>query len=223
MIGDELDCPDMQELLRQPIIDFAPIEWARKNGSEYVKYLLDKAPLANNTKYIYMCSVIRVVYPGVFINKIELPNLGHVRNEWHCDSLIDPDSRVHVISSAIGTEFNTQPFSFDVPRNVGYHWFCEQAIRNEKRWRLTPKNAPTKRFVTFNNHVHRAQIPDKPEVRFLLRIMEANTAPKMVFETENYQRNFSLVFEGTKEVKNVIQHEDGKVELRVPKEYLQLL
>lgn len=178
-VGEYIDFPNDGELLQYPYFNWALAEEVREHGTEFQKSLLDRAPLRNNKKYVYVVNSFRYLYPGIFAN---LPEFGP-RNEWHTDGLL-ADNFVHIIMSDVScrTEFNTTPFTLEVPEeelNNGYTWFLKEGMEKDKEWGLSPRQVDGQRFVTFTNHVHRASIPSKYEFRFFFRVIETDSDARL--------------------------------------------
>ena len=204
-IGEEaFEFPDPMEMLREPILGFAPADWVRTNGSEFQRFILDRAPLRHDTKYVLMSTQLRVTRPGLLVNPIEFPDLGSTRNEWHVDFVHDNVGRVHAVANVFGTEFNEKPIALEIPDDskLSYRWFCAQAARNEETWGLRGRLAPHRRFVTFDRHIHRAPVPDRTTLRYFLRIAEVN---EMMNPSDHYVAPGSVIFRGRVPVTSIEQ------------------
>lgn len=216
-IGEPIEFPDISELIAMPMFSYAEPEWVLKNGNEFQKYLLDKAPLTHEKKYVHVFCQIRFVYQGVLINIPDFPNLSP-RNEWHSDG-IQAHSYTHTIANSFGTEFNTKEFELEIPDDAGYSWFIREATFKARKWGLTPKPAPLKRFVTVENHIHRAPTPNKSDFRFFFRVIETNdNIPREL----NQIGKVSVVYDpdGTA-INNIDIRENGNVFISLPSKLMR--
>lgn len=191
IISDEyIEFPSDLDLLKQPMYINTPVEYIMKHGTDFQRMLIDKAPLKNHTKYVTVNCLVRVVYPGILINRNEVAHLGSPKNEWHTDyvegtSTSNDNLTYHAIVNEDPTEFNITPFELELPdgiwnherRRVLYDYAKDQFYLSKKELGLAPKSMPTNQFVTFVSHLHRAPVPTEKKVRFFLRINETDAPP----------------------------------------------
>lgn len=202
--GEKIEFPHDIELLREPMFSNAPVDYVMKHGSELQKYIISKTPLRNNTRYAYVSCVVRYVYPGIIINKIILPHLGSQRNEWHPDGLYDPKRKVHAIANFLPTEFNANPFSIDVPDGLGNNGIIEFLYKQQPD--IQAQSSLAGHIITYDDHIHRAPIPQERGVRFFFRIQETDVDFQV--PQERWKSSGSDVWIGTKQIPNVRQNED---------------
>lgn len=210
-IGELIEFPDVTELLRQPMFSNAPAEFFYRHATMFQKLLFAKMPLTYKTPYISVSCNVRVVYPGILINKIIMPEIGSTRNEWHPDGILDESRKVHLITNFMGTEFNAEPFRMEVPDDVAddvaESWIVREVFAKDLV--RASEASPTHRVVSYDKHLHRAPLPDNDYgVRFFMRVME--TSKPFKIDPSTYIGNGTSVWLGTKEYPNV-QHREGKV------------
>lgn len=208
--SERIEFPSEFELLKQVLFANAPIDFFMRHATAFQKSIVDKVPFRNTTKNIYVSCVVRYVYPGILINKIVLPHLGSTRNEWHPDGVGDPHRVVHAITNHLGTEFNINPFSLELPDHPDDNKVIETMYHKQDELNIQPKASETHRIVTYTNHVHRAPLATESGVRFFLRFQETNAnfnTPRELWISKGTD-----VFRGTEVVPNLRQ-EYGMIRL----------
>jgi hypothetical protein len=212
-IGQFIDLPDIAELLLMPMFDNISAEDLRKHGTEFQKFLLDKVPLRNTTKYVAIKSFVQFLYPGIGACDIKIDP--KFQDEWHIDFDIMPnrDFVWHILTSECTsrTEFNINPSNIVVDdlRDA-------RRILNEKQdqLNLVGKKIDSNKFCTFNTHVHRPTPPKKPEFRFFFRVQETSyLIPKPIelatMKTKNNKYYGTTVHHDGQQKKNLEHVQNG--------------
>lgn len=203
-ISDHIDLPPIEDLLLMPFMIGIPVEDARKYGTEFQKYLIDKTPLSNKKKYIYIQMIIKYLTPSVS----PVINDYATDQEWHVDAngLADPNDVIFhlmVNKTTSMTDFNTTPFEVEVesPNELIKRIHTPGSLESKL---LVPKQIESNKIITFDNtHIHRANRTSKPEFRFIYRVIESNIEKP----TGDPQIGVSYVFNGgRKPIINIKQH-----------------
>lgn len=180
MISEELEVPNLGELLNMQFTHLCHIDDFYKYGCEYQRYLIDKLPLLGKTKNIGVTFHVQYLFPGT----APLHNrTGYVR-EWHVDYDItineeDNPYRSHLLLSECEcmTEFNDNEFIVDLEKENIKKTGEFNIFLNKNEHLLKPKKMTPNRIHTFDSHVHRIVLPTKPQLRFMFRVVESNSAP----------------------------------------------
>lgn len=203
-----IELPSIGELIVEPFWGAIAAEDLRKYGTEVQKSILDQVPLTHNRKYVMIQVTVNYLYPGV----ISVPNKSWsgAEGEWHRDgngdlSIEDVDVCHLMISpSEASTDFNEHPFSVKIPSGMGSQHLINMINMNMSRYPFTPKTVEPQKFVTFDNHFHRATQTTKHEFRYMYRVIESNyREPKLFKET---RRDFSTVHPLGSGIGNVVRN-----------------
>lgn len=210
-IGEELKLPDIAELLVMPMFNNISAEDLRKHGTDFQRYLLDKTPLRNTTKYIAVKSFVQFLYPGIGACDIKIDP--KYQDEWHID--YDPRGNEfywHILTSECTsrTEFQINPITVmtDGKRAV-------RQVLNEdaEKLGLKGKRIPPNRITTFTNHIHRPTPPKKPEFRFFWRVQETDYLTPLPVERARMMTgdefNGMTVHLNGENIKNLEHKKDG--------------
>lgn len=177
-ISDYIETPDMAELLLYPNFYGNTLEDIRKHGTEFQKKMVDKIPLKNTKKNIFVETNVRFLIPGSRAVTMSNKDTGG----WHSDSQLDLNlyhketdiTHLFLTKSSSMTEFLKEDkiVNFNVNRDAqDYFTFV---YSNWNNLGLESKPAPSNRFVTFTNHLHRAQPVQKIEFRYMFRVVESD-------------------------------------------------
>lgn len=171
-ISQELELPDIAELLVMPMFNNVDGHELYKRGNDFHRYLLDNTPIRNTRKYVTVKSFVQFLYPGIGACDIKInPKF---QDEWHIDyDIRGNDAYWHILSSQCTslTEFHTKPLTVITD---GIHSVREILNEKAEEWGLEPRKIPAKRVVTFTSHVHRPSPPLKPEFRYFWRVQETD-------------------------------------------------
>lgn len=148
------------------------LEHARRRGTDYVRRVLDAAPLLGDRRFV----VVEV--------RVALLRRGETQGQatWHLDTVGDPlhDSRperhhLFVTGTASLTEFLAEPVTLDVPAGGGA--YARMAALDAQLRALAPPTvrAPSLMFIDYGRlHLHRATPALHDERRLLVRVTETD-------------------------------------------------
>lgn len=193
-ISDKIELPDIAELLLYPMFFDTDIEDVYKYGTDFHRYLIDKTPLRNTKRHISVLSEVRFIGPYL---RSCTGNNGDPNREWHIDCEENEDGRhiyheerdiVHLLTNEVTsmTEFNENEIIVPISPNRPYDEFITYIYDNINTLGIKPKKMPANRIVTFTNHLHRATNPERPEFKFMFRIVETDRLrPPSRYEKEH--------------------------------------
>lgn len=189
-LSEKIELPDIAELIRFPFCSQVDIDDLYRNCSEDMKYILDRIPLTNKTKYISINTCTQLLSPNV---------TSAPRGNWHFDGdsfKEDSPTIIHLLISdcTAVTEFMEDDLvldEFDEDSMVGE---VEVAL-NKKLHLIKPVKAECSKFITFDGcrHFHRAVKAERFEFRFMMRVMESNVIKPCKFEESVFYE--ALVFD----------------------------
>jgi len=219
-ISEEIELPDIAELLMQPIFFDTDIDEVYKHGTDFQRLLLDKTPLRNTKKQISVLSQVRMIAPNYrsCTDFLENPN-----REWHIDCEEKLDTGLHIYTeerdivhlltnqTTAMAEFNRDMLELDLSVDTEYMDFCRYVGANPKK--IVPQAMPANRIVTFTNHLHRATNPTKIEFRYMWRIVESDRHR----ETNPYNKHYVTTITGAEGEEQNITHRDDKIVIFIPK------
>lgn len=188
IVGEELEMPDIVELIISPFFYRADLEDMYKYGNSITRYFIDKIPLKNNTKYVTGQWCVQFLTPNV----ISVP-----RGNWHADTN-DYEYQSNEFTTHLITSKSTAMTEF-IDNDIVLKDFDENSkfgdieiYLNHNHHIIKPKKADPNRFITFTNHFHRATRAEKPEFRFMFRVIENNSLTPLPIEQSLI--NYSSVF-----------------------------
>jgi hypothetical protein len=221
-IGNEIELPDMAELLAYPSFFDVSADDFYKYGTEFQKYLLDKTPLKNDKKTVsVLCQVKYLSKDTRSCTPVRAGWGGHY--EWHIDNEADnshiytvPRDRVHLMTSQTTsmTEFLADEVSIPLPLDTPYTEFKEYL--HDFPYLLKGKPMPANRIVTFDNHMHRATPSQRIEFKFMFRVVETDRERQPEPYSFEAQAK-SLVYDGNRgDFIDNIERQKGKVVIYLP-------
>lgn len=209
-VTDKIELPPIEELLLMPFINTVEADIVYKKGTDFQRFLIDKTPITNKKKYVYIQSQVSLQTPKIspVINDFKLDK------EWHVDgqdNFIYDDNIFHLLVNK-----TTSMIEFNCAEIEGYFENSLDLIRqandenSELSKKIIPKEIEPYRIYTFNNtDIHRARREAKPEFRFIFRVIETDV------EMNDGVSVFgeSYVYHGSTEpLENIMQYfKDGKV------------
>jgi hypothetical protein len=180
-VSDYIELPDIAELLCfTPMFGRISAEDLRKHGGENLRYLLDKAPIKNDRKYVSIITYTQMLYPEV---ASIASMVGDPEQHWHRDGnsgdVYSRNSHIHLFLSKCTalTEFNAEPFEIDLDDKDGKSFNLKL-----KEYEIKGKQMESNKFVTFGPHVHRRVEVKRPQFRFMFRITESDTVCPIPFD-----------------------------------------
>lgn len=185
VIGEEVDTPDVGELLTQPFFFDNSADDVYKYGSEFQKMLLDSIPNLgkNGKRHISVLSEVRLLAPN-YRSCTGVPK--EPKYEWHIDNEEDEDGIkvwsqdrdiVHLFTNQTTsmTEFFSHPVIItELKETSSYEEMHRYFIENYDSFNIQPKAMPANRMVTFTNHMHRATNPTSYEFKYMFRVVETD-------------------------------------------------
>jgi hypothetical protein len=207
-INKPIELPNIGELLMQPMFLDASIDNAYKYGGDFYRKLLYLAPLKRDKRHISITSYVQLLSPG---DRSVFNKIGY-ENEWHVDGEGMPfhqQDRMHLLISdcTARTEFSLNSIDVDVDEKINYTDFNKFLNENQEKIGLIPKKIEPNRFITFDNHPHRATNPQEHEYRFYVRIIEStNNRSKPLEES---MKKYSNVYKDGKSIKNIELKKNG--------------
>jgi hypothetical protein len=213
-IGQPLWIPDPAELLRNPTLLGMLAEDVRKYGGELNNYLLDRAPLQNSRKYVYVSTKLQYLTPEM---------LSISNDDWHCDpGVVAPFNHniiTHILASGSKhissmTQFFDRSVDFHTDESVlqmNHREFREHLTQHIDEFDIDPSAIVRDRFFTFlSSHPHRAVHPLRPEFRFFCRITESDDPPlNSMYNLKNTMPRHSTVFTDMGHTRNIETHDDS--------------
>jgi hypothetical protein len=216
-VGKEIEFPNIAELLMYPMFQGADISAVYEYGTDFLKHLLDQAPLRHDRKFITVRSHVQLVYPGM--RCMTNPKNDTQDNEWHIDinensegfgpDYERPYERVHLISFGAKslTEFNKNPIECNIPGNWHISKFNQWINQKKDDLGVVPQMVEPSRWVTFENHLHRPSKSTQVEFRYVMRIRETDRGqgrigkkaiiPSMeIFDIDTQERIYNVLHEG---------------------------
>jgi hypothetical protein len=177
VISKELEVPNLGELLHMQFTKTCDIDDFYKNGNEYQRYLVDNTPILGKSSQVGITFQVQYLFPGT----MPLQDRKGIAEEWHMDyNIMNPDvNRSHLLLSDCQcmTLFNKKEFDVDINTNhivntgdLNLYLFKNQHL-------ITPSAISANRIYTFDSHIHKAVLAKKPQLRFMFRVMESETAP----------------------------------------------
>lgn len=191
-ISDYIELPDMAELLTFPFFSGCQIDTFLKLCSPFQRKLFNNAPIRGDKKNIHVYSVVKVLSP----------NLSPVHKEggdpyaWHIDqrNLTNPQNRFHLLISDCHsrTEFNTNSKIEieNINKFEKFTQFNEYINVNQATLGLQGRKIEPNRFVSFEDHIHRAVPADRMEFRFFFMVEETDEE----FSSNNHVINHSTSY-----------------------------
>jgi hypothetical protein len=172
---NKIELPSVSELLSSPMFIRASAEDVYKHGGEINRKLLNLTPLKNNKKHVVVHSVIQHLSQKV----LAVPS-----SDWHCDGHHQPyfSGDIHHImmndTSNCYTQFLENSVSCNIESDKDVNQFdfknFSKLIENNSN-EFVPKDIETNKMYTFTcRHVHRGQIPKRPEFRFFWKVTESD-------------------------------------------------
>lgn len=209
-VSEKIELPNIGELIRIPVYNNVELNKAYREVSQDFRNILDKIPLKNDKKYVYFDSQIQYLIPHE--NFRSVLNIYGKASEWHIDGTGDspsiPRDRVHLLISecTARTEFFEEEVKVPLPEDCDLMTLV-QFLNYSQRIEgieLKPKAIEPNRFVTFDNHVHRAVQASVHEFRYMLRVLETDREiPKggkrpasKIFFNGGYHKNIEYIGDG---------------------------
>lgn len=192
-IGEEIEMPDMAELLSYPMFYNATPQQFLKDASLFQRKLFSLAPIKYDKKFITIYSSVHIQTPSQYR---ALTSEGYGHSGWHLDGDLegdcfdylneDPD-RVYMIQTACqsSTEFTENPIHIDTgdDKVMDFAELSAWMYNKHDELGIKGKKILPNRFITFNaRHYHRAVYPKSMEFRYVMRIRETN------YDTSKFNR-----------------------------------
>jgi len=163
----------------------ATLETALKYGSEWQKKVLNSMNFTGDRRFITVLAMPSLMMPGMRALTSMPEESSNPDREWHIDGneershehLFPTDiCHLYLAHTSQPTEFNVNPieitdreiFMLDRLR------FCTHLCENVDTYSIEAKEIELDRIYKFSNHLHRAQIPNRIEFRYSMRIRETD-------------------------------------------------
>lgn len=165
MVSEEIELPDIGELLMYPAFIGISAENFLKHGTDFQRYLLGRIPFRNDKKNVLVSSGVWLLEPGTRSN---VDNTG----DWHFDT----DPRVFILSSPCSalTEFNVNPLTIGIRAGETPNEVAKRIRSNPQEYCVVGRKIDPCRVYMFDNHLHRAVDPKRIEFRFFVRAKETD-------------------------------------------------
>lgn len=208
-ISESIELPRIEEFLLSPMFHFASLDDVYKHGGEINRMLINKLSLKNNTKYVVVSSYTQFLNPSLR----SIASKAGYDIEWHIDGSKNPfitHDRFHLLISdcTARTEFNTNQVDIllDEKATIQDLHRILQEEQEKGKIKLIPQKIECNKIVSFKNHIHRSIVPERPEFRFMFRVIETNSMqPKQLEESKI---NCSPVYMLKEKLKSIEQLED---------------
>lgn len=224
-ISEEVELPDIAELMIYPSFQDHDIEDVYRNGADFQRYLLDKVDLSNTKKRVCVTSQVTLLTPTV--RSLAPINGNTLGNEWRIDyegegQYIYNEEKdiVHMLTNDVTscTQFLEKDVIVDISPNTEYSEFINYVHNNLEKLNIKPKNVKPNRIVTFTNHMYREASPLRPEFKFTFKVVETDrerTARLHSKSDENCNQVSVFNIERQQMMKNMVR-ETGKVIIHLP-------
>lgn len=178
-VSERIDLPRIEHILTEiPMYQSCDISDIYRYGGEDIIRILDKVQITNRYRYVTVTTSVQLLSPGV----TPAP-----RRNWHFDaSTFMEGSVIHLLIS--DTTSLTEFLAEDIILNdfsENSNLIDVEVYMNQNHHIINPVQVEPNRIYTFDGskHLHRA-IPAKGfELRFMLRILEANDVKPADFKS----------------------------------------
>lgn len=181
---DEIEMPDMVDLINSPFYHSADLNDIYKYGGETLRYLINKLKLNNNTKYVSVQLNVQYLNQNV----ISVP-----RGTWHQDVEDDKFTTHLLINECTAmTEFLAKDLILENMYPEDADSYKLEAYLSKHQDTFESVVCEPNRFITFTDQFHKAVNATKPEFRFMMRVIESDR-----YVTKPYHRavlDRSIVF-----------------------------
>lgn len=170
-LGSKFAQPDSGDF---PVTQFkcADINYVRQNTTDYVREILDAAPIKNQHKHVVVDVKVTL------IKKNKPPCLPG----WHCDTVINPfedslpeNHHLFVSGNASRTEFIGTPVELNVPFDLKHQSLLKNFREQLEQLNFYVYKIPSCQFASYGRfHFHRGSLGLYDEKRLLIRVSETN-------------------------------------------------
>jgi len=224
-ISEEIELPDIAELMIYPSFHNHDIEDVYKYGTDFQKYLIEKIDLSNTKKQVYVTSQVTLLTPTV---RSFIPADGIVLGaEWRIGyegegQYVYNEERdiVHLLTNNVTshTQFLEEDVIVNISPDTEYSEFINYVHDNFEKLNIKPKNAEPNKIITFTNHMHREAPPLRPEFKFMFKVVETDRErTARLYSPATDVCNPVTVFNLEKQqiMKNMVR-ESGKITIHLP-------
>jgi hypothetical protein len=177
-ITDNIELPDMAELLTVPFVNCLTPEELYELGDKTLIRLYESCNLIGGYEYVYIDCYTQLLHPDR--TAINVRTTGDYLHEWHIDGVHkiwdEKPSTFHILCSecVAKTMFNVNPVTVDLDETKSVFDLITTFNENIDEWGVEGKKMPSNSFVTFDTHLHNSTQPLSKEFRFFMRVIETD-------------------------------------------------
>lgn len=189
-ISDEIELPDMAELLMYPYFFDTELEDAYKYSTPFQRKLIDMCSIDSSKKHYSLLSQVRVLLPKYRSCTGGGGDYQIHDSEWHIDNEENEDGPyifheekdiVTLLTNKTSamTQFNKNKIEINLEPEIfngfnEFSGFLQKNFQNGNPLKIEAQDMPANKLVTFTNHLHRATDPSQIEFRYMFRLVQTN-------------------------------------------------